>query len=368
DDNDYYMYPITLSNELKSIGAKLLGSGKFVNGYAGSGLTFYDGDYFTLDGDLYYNARYFRFRIEAPEGYSISNVKVNDTEARLETDTVNYPKGSYYLEFPSADNIGDAVITADINSIVIDANNDDNSSMLYYNHGKKLNVSLKNTTLYKDGRWNTLTLPFDVELSGSPLSGAEARTVTAASISGNKLDLTFGDAVTSLQAGVPYIIKWTAGDNIVNPVFNAVTINNAAHDADFGSADTRFRFMGTYDAVTFTEADSKSVLMMSASTKANGNRRLVNGTDNLLNYVSGDQQIGACQSYFKVGDDDATSPAHINSFNITFGDEPITGITSLEADTKTGDNAWYTIDGRRLNGKPTQCGIYINNGKKIVIK
>jgi hypothetical protein len=29
---------------------------------------------------------------------------------------------------------------------------------------------------------------------------------------------------------------------------------------------------------------------------------------------------------------------------------------------------WYTLDGRCLMGKPTTKGLYIDNGKKIVIK
>ena len=29
---------------------------------------------------------------------------------------------------------------------------------------------------------------------------------------------------------------------------------------------------------------------------------------------------------------------------------------------------WYTLDGRMLNGKPTTKGIYINQGRKVVIK
>lgn len=42
-------------------------------------------------------------------------------------------------------------------------------------------------------------------------------------------------------------------------------------------------------------------------------------------------------------------------------------------DTKTGEvsfdsEAWYTLDGVKLSGKPSSKGIYINNGKKIVIK
>jgi hypothetical protein len=47
-------------------------------------------------------------------------------------------------------------------------------------------------------------------------------------------------------------------------------------------------------------------------------------------------------------------------------------VTSIgEIDTKTGDvtfDGWYTIDGVRLSGKPSTKGIYINNGKKVVIK
>lgn len=37
-------------------------------------------------------------------------------------------------------------------------------------------------------------------------------------------------------------------------------------------------------------------------------------------------------------------------------------------DNVNGKGNWYTLDGQRLNSQPTQKGIYINNGKKIVIK
>ena len=40
-------------------------------------------------------------------------------------------------------------------------------------------------------------------------------------------------------------------------------------------------------------------------------------------------------------------------------------------DTTTGEvsfDGWYTLDGVKLSGKPSTRGIYINNGKKIVIK
>jgi hypothetical protein len=32
------------------------------------------------------------------------------------------------------------------------------------------------------------------------------------------------------------------------------------------------------------------------------------------------------------------------------------------------DGAWFTLDGRRLQDKPTQKGLYIRNGKKVIVK
>jgi hypothetical protein len=47
-------------------------------------------------------------------------------------------------------------------------------------------------------------------------------------------------------------------------------------------------------------------------------------------------------------------------------------ITSIgEIDMETGEfdfSGWYTLDGVKLSGKPSTKGIYINNGKKVVIK
>lgn len=46
-----------------------------------------------------------------------------------------------------------------------------------------------------------------------------------------------------------------------------------------------------------------------------------------------------------------------------------TGInTALNDDGEDMSGNWYTLDGRKLQGKPTQKGVYISNGKKMVIK
>ena len=47
-------------------------------------------------------------------------------------------------------------------------------------------------------------------------------------------------------------------------------------------------------------------------------------------------------------------------------DEDPTGISELFGIEENG--TWYDLNGRKLSGKPAQKGIYINNGKKTIIK
>jgi arabinogalactan endo-1,4-beta-galactosidase len=44
------------------------------------------------------------------------------------------------------------------------------------------------------------------------------------------------------------------------------------------------------------------------------------------------------------------------------------GIQAIDADGVSKDNAWYTLDGRRLTEKPNKKGIYIHNNKKAVVR
>ena len=56
---------------------------------------------------------------------------------------------------------------------------------------------------------------------------------------------------------------------------------------------------------------------------------------------------------------------------VNFGDGESTGIRLIDNGQLTIDNeagAWYDMSGRRLNGEPTKKGVYISNGKKVIIK
>lgn len=92
----------------------------------------------------------------------------------------------------------------------------------------------------------------------------------------------------------------------------------------------------------------------------------------------GANPIGPHRCYIKISDIvellSSSSSSGLSSLSrgltFHFDNSAETGVrefaTVETADTK--DNAWYTLSGMRLQEKPTQPGMYINNGKKVYLK
>ena len=227
------------------------------------------------------------------------------------------------------------------------------------NSGNAQTVVLSGRTLYKDGDWNTICLPFNVTLADSPLAGAEAKTLETASLENGTLTLNFGANVDELEAGTPYIIKWDGDgtNNIVSPVFSNVTIDKAVHNkvCDLGDGNS-ITFCGTYSYRQFTDVD-KSILFF--------------GTNNTLFYPPVGGYIAAQRAYFALEGITAGDPSDpsnpIKGFVLNFDDET-TSVTTPIAPVREADDTWYDLNGRKLNGKPVQRGIYIHNGRKLAIK
>ena len=87
--------------------------------------------------------------------------------------------------------------------------------------------------------------------------------------------------------------------------------------------------------------------------------------------------IGTHRAYFQLlGNLTAGEPVsgsnaqQIRAFNLNFGDDEATGIISVHDSgfTVNGSDAWYTLDGRRLDAQPTAKGLYIHGGKKVIVK
>ncbi len=64
-----------------------------------------------------------------------------------------------------------------------------------------------------------------------------------------------------------------------------------------------------------------------------------------------------------VNPDPSNAPLHIVI-------EGLTGIHEIQTEgvKGTSEDKWFSVDGLRLNGKPTRKGLYIKNGSKIVVK
>ena len=69
--------------------------------------------------------------------------------------------------------------------------------------------------------------------------------------------------------------------------------------------------------------------------------------------------------YMQVGT--KTGGGSANSRGIGIGDGGATGLTPIPSPTGEGSGAWYDMQGRRID-KPARKGVYIRNGKKIVVK
>jgi hypothetical protein len=220
-------------------------------------------------------------------------------------------------------------------------------------------------SFYRDGKWNTMCLSIALgdenaadghHFDYTPFEGAtvmELDTETAynghvTGISNGTLYLNFKTA-TSIEAGKPYIVKWASDDTGYKHLkFCRKSVTPTEVKFPGG------KFLGIFYNKDFEQTD-KSVLFL--------------GADNKLYYPKSGAQIPCCHAYFQLNDgitvDDVTSAC------MFFDENEATGIRSLSPDpspSREGSEEWYSLDGRKLDQQPTQKGVYIHGGRKVVIK
>ena len=107
-------------------------------------------------------------------------------------------------------------------------------------------------------------------------------------------------------------------------------------------------------------SDPKTVLFLGAENKLY-NPTVVNDTEQEASYIKG------FRAYFQLKGSASLAPAR--AFVMNFGDGEATGIITVSAEQPaTVRDGIYDLQGRKIEGQPTQKGIYIVNGKKTVIK
>ena len=86
--------------------------------------------------------------------------------------------------------------------------------------------------------------------------------------------------------------------------------------------------------------------------------------------VGDNVNLRANRAYLQIPTANLTTSGGAESMLRVNFDDGTTDITVVPDadDTTSNTDAWYTLDGRQLEGKPTIKGIYINQNRKIVIK
>lgn len=231
----------------------------------------------------------------------------------------------------------------------------DNTAAISNANGALANVTLQGRTLFKDGSWNTICLPFDTELTGD-LTGATLKELDTevlhnghkTGLDGQTLYLNFKDA-TTITAGKPYIIKWASGTSVTNPVFNSVTLS-VSDASGIASTDGTVTFQGTYAPVALAKDDKTNLYL------SDGNK---------LSWPNvADFKINAFRAYFHLDNAD-----NARQFVLNFGDRESSSIADASLLTPySSPSEWYTIEGTKLDKQPTKKGLYIQNGRKLVVK
>ena len=300
-----------------------------------------------------------------PDGYVFAGWLVTDTNADPPQELEAQPGEELLQPGDTYTPTGNIMLWARYDGILLelDANDTATSTIEEFAGRKAATVWLKNRTFYTDGYWNTLCLPFDIlDFTGTPLEGATVKTLVSSSFDSSKgtLTLNFGDDLKSIEAGKPYLVKWTNSSysSINYPAFD---FGNITIRADLTAIPTdEVVFRGHFNKIGLTKGDT-SVLFM--------------GAENTLYYPNDDMSVKGFSCVFElreglVAGDLATGQTNVSNFKLNFGDgSDVTGVTlPLINQSGAGDEMWYDLQGRRLSGKPTAKGMYITNGKKVVIQ
>ena len=128
-----------------------------------------------------------------------------------------------------------------------------------------------------------------------------------------------------------------------------------------GSAATGSMMRGSDEAAQTTGGDKYYMLSLNRDSDPNS-VGFYYGKENGAAFTN-----GAHKAYFAVPANEAKAVAYLFSEADEYGET--TGVEIVETGKpESSDNRWYSIDGKPLKSQPAVKGIYIVNGRKVVVK
>ena len=166
-------------------------------------------------------------------------------------------------------------------------------------------------------------------------------------MNGDQLTMEFND-YTWITPGVAYLLK--VPTDVANPTFEDVRISTYG----FSKTTDYVDFVPTLGSTTIGTAgdDASSIIFLGAGNK-------------LYNPTAMPAQMKGFRGYFRVHD----AGANARRFNIKIDDDEdeITGVQEFESSSVQESASYYDLQGRKVSGQLPK-GIYIVNGKKVIVK
>ena len=292
--------------------------------------------------------------------------------------TINIP--------PSVTSVGEGAFTgvACVTAELSDAVEDNTTYLSALAGASTADVSFSRT--FNAGKASTVCLPFEV----SP-AAAKGKFYTFVGVgyteqTGWVATMQEPNA-TTLTANTPYLFKPSGESGTIDVDFSGSLTNLASvlpGETVANTAEGTWTFKGTYKKLTYAAVESNEnpfsgkVFGFAANSMGEGEDDVKAGE-----FVRADDgaSIRAFRAFLKYAGDETSLQARGTRRGETVVPEYITvrligkngdvdaiGEISLSTGEVTFDsNAWYDLSGRRHAEKPTQRGIYIHKGKKVVL-
>lgn len=216
----------------------------------------------------------------------------------------------------------------------------DNSAVLEKNNGKEVNVMLKRT-LVADS-WNTLCLPFSMSNDAVQTVFGEGTVLKQMKEWNAAENVIYFETADAIVAGQPYIIKPVEAKESF--LLQDQTVLNAVNNATSGDIS----FCGIMSSTQLSESD------------------VFLGTDGELYLPNAAEENGdvlrGFRAYFKGINSVANTKVNIEGV--------VSGIENINGATAYTNGKVYTLAGQYVanSTKGLMKGIYVVNGKKIVVK
>ena len=237
-------------------------------------------------------------------------------------------------------------------------------------------VSIDRT--FEAGKACTLYLPFSI--AADKIAGGTFNTFVGVNTAVTPWEVQYSPVTTGeIAANTPYIFIPDGSNG------GKITVNNGSDKVSICTANPhttekdQWDFIGTYERIKWThntadpewtqqrEDEIGSIYGFAAEEKSGATvGQFVQVTDNVW--------INPMRAYLKHTvvaparsmDGDAATTELPSSMKVVIV-EGTTGITSMEDVRGKMSDSWYSLDGRKLQGKPTAKGMYIHNGRKVLV-